>query len=90
MAPWRHASPPPSDGTYHLGIYSPTIFATLLILGRIFEARKHTMFARWDRMAKQFARIAKDITIAVRAGRRFSTGSRGRWRSWWRRGWWVA
>ena len=37
-------------------------------MGRIFEARKHTMFARWDRMAKQFARIAKDITIAVRAG----------------------
>jgi YebC/PmpR family DNA-binding regulatory protein len=26
------------------------------------------MFARWDRMAKQFARIGKDITIAVRAG----------------------
>ncbi len=26
------------------------------------------MFARWDRMAKQFARIVKDITIAVRAG----------------------
>lgn len=26
------------------------------------------MFARWDRMAKQFARIGKDITIAVKAG----------------------
>ncbi len=25
------------------------------------------MFARWDRMAKQFARIGKDITIAVKA-----------------------
>ncbi|MFO1401847.1 MAG: YebC/PmpR family DNA-binding transcriptional regulator [Steroidobacteraceae bacterium] len=37
-------------------------------MGRIFEVRKHTMFARWNRMAKQFARIAKDITIAVRAG----------------------
>jgi transcriptional/translational regulatory protein YebC/TACO1 len=36
-------------------------------MGRIFETRKHTMFARWDRMAKQFARIGKDITIAVRA-----------------------
>src|SRR5262249_33113187 len=36
--------------------------------GRIFETRKHTMFARWDRMAKQFARIGKEITIAVRAG----------------------
>ncbi|MDE2304339.1 MAG: YebC/PmpR family DNA-binding transcriptional regulator [Gammaproteobacteria bacterium] len=37
-------------------------------MGRIFETRKHTMFARWNRMAKQFTRIAKDITIAVRAG----------------------
>ncbi len=37
-------------------------------MGRIFEARKHTMFARWDRMSKQFARIGKDITIAVKAG----------------------
>lgn len=37
-------------------------------MGRIFEVRKHTMFARWNRMAKQFTRIAKDITIAVRAG----------------------
>jgi len=26
------------------------------------------MFARWDRMAKQFARIAKDINMAVKAG----------------------
>jgi len=37
-------------------------------MGRIFEVRKHTMFARWDRMAKQFARIAKDINIAVKSG----------------------
>ncbi|MFM7065242.1 MAG: YebC/PmpR family DNA-binding transcriptional regulator [Gammaproteobacteria bacterium] len=37
-------------------------------MGRIFEVRKHAMFARWNRMAKQFARVAKDITIAVRAG----------------------
>jgi YebC/PmpR family DNA-binding regulatory protein len=37
-------------------------------LGRIFETRKATMFARWDRMSKQFARIGKEITIAVRAG----------------------
>src|SRR3954466_6132914 len=37
-------------------------------MGRIFETRKHTMFARWDRMAKAFARIGKEITIAVRAG----------------------
>jgi YebC/PmpR family DNA-binding regulatory protein len=37
-------------------------------MGRIFEVRKATMFARWNRMAKQFARIAKDITMAVKAG----------------------
>jgi YebC/PmpR family DNA-binding regulatory protein len=37
-------------------------------MGRIFETRKHTMFARWDRMAKQFARIGKEITIAVKSG----------------------
>ena len=37
-------------------------------MGRIFEVRKATMFARWNRMAKQFARIAKDITIAVKSG----------------------
>ena len=37
-------------------------------MGRIFEVRKHTMFARWNRMAKQFARIAKDITMSVKAG----------------------
>jgi len=37
-------------------------------LGRIFEVRKHAMFARWNRMAKQFAKIGKDITIAVRSG----------------------
>jgi len=37
-------------------------------MGRIFEVRKHTMFARWNRMAKQFAKIGKDITIAVKAG----------------------
>ena len=37
-------------------------------MGRIFEKRKYTMFARWDRMAKQFARIGKQITMAVKAG----------------------
>jgi YebC/PmpR family DNA-binding regulatory protein len=37
-------------------------------MGRIFEVRKHTMFARWNRMAKQFARLAKDITMAVKSG----------------------
>lgn len=36
-------------------------------MGRIFEVRKATMFARWDKMSKQFARIGKDIAIAVKA-----------------------
>ena len=37
-------------------------------MGRIFEVRKHAMFARWNRMAKQFARIAKDINMTVKSG----------------------
>jgi YebC/PmpR family DNA-binding regulatory protein len=36
-------------------------------MGRIFETRKATMFARWNKMAKAFTRIAKEITIAVKA-----------------------
>lgn len=35
-------------------------------MGRIFEKRKTTMFARWDRVSKQFARISKEIMIAVK------------------------
>jgi DNA-binding regulatory protein, YebC/PmpR family len=35
-------------------------------MGRIFEVRKSTMFARWDRMAKQFTRIGKEIDMAVK------------------------
>jgi YebC/PmpR family DNA-binding regulatory protein len=35
-------------------------------MGRIFEVRKATMFARYDRMAKQFSRIGKEIVIAVK------------------------
>jgi YebC/PmpR family DNA-binding regulatory protein len=37
-------------------------------MGRIFETRKATMMARWDKMSKAFTRIAKDIHIAVKAG----------------------
>lgn len=37
-------------------------------MGRIFEVRKSTMFARWDKMAKQFSRIGKEIAIAVKTG----------------------
>ena len=35
-------------------------------MGRIFEVRKSTMFARWDKMAKNFTRIGKEIAIAVK------------------------
>ncbi len=48
------------DGARHLPNFAP--------MGRIFEVRKHTMFARWDRMAKQFSRISKEIIVAVKAG----------------------
>jgi len=37
-------------------------------MGRIFEVRKASMFARWDKMAKNFTRIGKEIIIAVKAG----------------------
>ena len=37
-------------------------------MGRIFETRKATMFARRDKMSKAFARIGKEITIAVKKG----------------------
>lgn len=37
-------------------------------MGRAFENRKMSMFARWDKMAKAFSRVAKDIAIAVKSG----------------------
>ena len=37
-------------------------------MGRIFETRKATMFKRWDRMAKAFTRVGKEIAIAVKQG----------------------
>lgn len=37
-------------------------------MGRIFETRKATMFRRWDKVAKLFTRISKDIAIAVKSG----------------------
>src|SRR5262245_11452992 len=40
---------------------------TLRPMGRIFETRKRVVFARWDKMSKAFARIGKEITIAVEA-----------------------
>ncbi len=37
-------------------------------MGRIFEVRKSKMFARYDRMAKQFTRYGKEIVMAVKNG----------------------
>ena len=37
-------------------------------MGRIFETRKHKIFARMDRMAKAFTRIGREIAIAVKNG----------------------
>lgn len=37
-------------------------------MGRIFEKRKHKMFARYDKMAKAFTRIGREIAIAVKSG----------------------
>ncbi len=37
-------------------------------MGRAFEKRKHTIFARMDRVGKQFAKINKEIAIAVKSG----------------------
>ena len=37
-------------------------------MGRAFEYRKATKFARWDRMAKQFTRAGREIVMAVKAG----------------------
>lgn len=36
-------------------------------MGRAFEKRKSTIFARMDRVGKQFTKIGKDIAIAVKA-----------------------
>ncbi|QCX53507.1 YebC/PmpR family DNA-binding transcriptional regulator [Elizabethkingia sp. JS20170427COW] len=37
-------------------------------MGRAFEYRKATKMARWDKMAKTFSKIGKDIALAVKAG----------------------
>lgn len=37
-------------------------------MGRAFEYRKATKFARWDKMAKQFSKAGRQITIAVKQG----------------------
>jgi YebC/PmpR family DNA-binding regulatory protein len=37
-------------------------------MGRIFEKRKHKMFARFAKMAKAFTRIGKEIAMAAKKG----------------------
>lgn len=37
-------------------------------MGRIFEKRKHKMFARFDKMSKTFTKYGKEIAIAIKAG----------------------
>ncbi len=37
-------------------------------MGRAFEYRKASKFARWDRMAKAFTRAGREIAMAVKAG----------------------
>src|SRR5262245_42408148 len=38
----------------------------LITMGRVFEKRKHKMFARYEKMAKTFTRIGREIAIAVK------------------------
>ena len=52
--------------TFHFSRF--TIYSSLFPMGRIFEKRKHKMFARFARMSKAFNRIGREIEIAVKAG----------------------
>ncbi len=37
-------------------------------MGRAFEYRKATKFARWDKMAKQFTKVGREISMAIKSG----------------------
>jgi len=37
-------------------------------MGRVFEKRKHKMFARYAKMSRTFTKIGKEIAIAIKAG----------------------
>lgn len=37
-------------------------------MGRVFEKRKHKMFARYNKMSRAFTKFGKEIAIAVKAG----------------------
>lgn len=49
-------------------IFAPLFKESKNTMGRIFEVRKSSMFARYDRMAKQFTRVGREIAIAVKKG----------------------
>lgn len=47
------------------------IFASVYLrkfMGRVFEKRKHKMFARYAKMSQAFTKIGKEISIAVKIG----------------------
>lgn len=50
-------------------------------MGRVFEKRKHKMFARYAKMAKAFTRIGREIVIAVKAGGGHTVESNARLRA---------
>lgn len=37
-------------------------------MGRAYEYRKATKFARWDKMAKQFTKVGREISMAIKSG----------------------
>src|SRR5262245_36097493 len=65
-APGRH-NPPRPRGARRASARAPHVPFRGPPMGRIFETRKATMFARWDKMSKAFARIGKEVTMAVKA-----------------------
>ena len=78
----HHPLPRPSDAELRRetgetrsgrrGRFGPRVVAVYgdkgRLMGRIFETRKATMFARWNKMSKAFTRIAKELTMAAKAG----------------------
>jgi hypothetical protein len=70
----EHSSPPSRARKSVGGRLTPGADVCRHVMGRIFETRKATMFARWNKMAKIFTRITKDITIAVKTGGKSNRG----------------
>jgi len=55
--------------------FAPLKTKSTLPMGRAFEKRKHKMFARSDKNAKNFTRIGKEIALAVKSGGPDITGN---------------